>query len=456
MPTVRHVGTFHGVGQGLFHSARLECEHPNSLRFTSIHDCGVLRKQAHLERCVRHYLSFEGPPRIDLLTVSHLHWDHVSGMRLLLASVAADTVLMPYLFPIERALVLQLGRRAGRLPAWYAEFMAAPTRFLLHDPSGVRRPRRIVLVRGSTEANPEFDQRQAEPSNRDGGWQLPREAVLLANADPHLVEQAVREDPDLADGLKQPGEVVLRAPRGTYVGPMIPGQAQWDFEFFQDEPPSRQFAYFRAAMRKLLGEPVDLHRVFADPKLLKQVADAYRRLAPAHDLNATSLVVYSGFRQLTTSSVSVDVLAKLVPLRRTAMPGPPRRYHLRDHGRRLAGPSKVGALFTGDLTLGDAALFAKMQRAFGLGPGAQRCSARVYQVPHHGSAHNWCVGQAALGTGLPVEYVACAGKDSRRGKLKHPGAQVGRDLRSAGRRLTCVDETRRCEYDLDFLCHGGG
>ena len=98
-----------------------------------------------------------GESNINLLVLSHLHADHVSGLDALLAKTVVDTVMLPYLSPEERLVVaLEETNPSGAL----RNFWADPISFLDRKNVG-----RIVLF-GANEASPpedvfgEYEQRE--------------------------------------------------------------------------------------------------------------------------------------------------------------------------------------------------------------------------------------------------------------------------------------------------------
>jgi len=99
-----------------------------------IYDCGA-EKRKHLYNIIRDYKNKELPSsKVDLLILLHLHDDHVSGLNVLLNGISVDTVILPYLSPIERLMV---ALRRNDLPLWFYEFLADPVDFLLEK--GVAR-----------------------------------------------------------------------------------------------------------------------------------------------------------------------------------------------------------------------------------------------------------------------------------------------------------------------------
>lgn len=72
------------VGQGLFHTAELDAEDGRKLRY--IYDCGAMQKYAQQrdERIDEHRKSVGSNEVLDVLFISHIHFDHISGPERLL------------------------------------------------------------------------------------------------------------------------------------------------------------------------------------------------------------------------------------------------------------------------------------------------------------------------------------------------------------------------------------
>src|SRR5579871_5967577 len=88
LATLTHERVQHPVGQGFFHTAKLEV---GGTHFEYVYDCGAVHN-APLTDEVRVYAD-RSPDGIDVLFVSHLDKDHVSGLDNLLPLIRADTVV---------------------------------------------------------------------------------------------------------------------------------------------------------------------------------------------------------------------------------------------------------------------------------------------------------------------------------------------------------------------------
>lgn len=119
--SIRYKQKFHSVGQGLFYSSSLS---NGNMTANIVFDCGSDNIDS-INGEVEEYV--QTVQEIDLLIISHLHYDHVSGLDELLKNVKVKTVVLPYLFPFER-LLLQFVN--GTKLQWYIDFLENPYTWL--------------------------------------------------------------------------------------------------------------------------------------------------------------------------------------------------------------------------------------------------------------------------------------------------------------------------------------
>lgn len=107
--------TYNNVGQGLFYSGRID-------DFNFIYDCGSENRR-HMLSVIRDFKRQKlTGSKVDLLILSHLHDDHVSGLSALFENgTLVDTVVLPYLSPVERLMVSFENLAA---PSWMYSFWA--------------------------------------------------------------------------------------------------------------------------------------------------------------------------------------------------------------------------------------------------------------------------------------------------------------------------------------------
>lgn len=95
---------FHSVGQGLFYTGILNIYNQKKRSvFSFVYDCGSESNTKFLYNSIDLYKVLLpdnvsiGKKHIDLLVVSHLHNDHINGIKYLLNNVDVDTVVLPYM-----------------------------------------------------------------------------------------------------------------------------------------------------------------------------------------------------------------------------------------------------------------------------------------------------------------------------------------------------------------------
>lgn len=99
--------TFHGVGQGLFYSAKLY-RNENNIAFNFVYDCGTLRKKDEdkLDEAINSCNFNDGDEKvIHALFISHFHMDHISGVTKLLSKCQIRNIFIPYFSPEELLLL---------------------------------------------------------------------------------------------------------------------------------------------------------------------------------------------------------------------------------------------------------------------------------------------------------------------------------------------------------------
>jgi len=130
---------FHSVGQGLFYSSSLHLN--NNISVNVIFDCGSENLKL-ISKQIDNYPKKD----IDILIISHLHYDHVSGLNYLLQNRRVNTVVLPYLFPIDR-LLLRIAN--FNKPEWYNTFLSNPYSYLSEN----ENINRVVIINGDNEEN---------------------------------------------------------------------------------------------------------------------------------------------------------------------------------------------------------------------------------------------------------------------------------------------------------------
>lgn len=339
------------VGQGGFHTCSVNVDRR---RFNYVYDCGSVQKRA-LQRETDAYSEEIGVGRpIDLLSLSHLDDDHVNGIERLLASHDAHAVLLPYLHPWDRLLLVAEACARGHLTESYFALLADPTRWFTD-----RGTTRVIYAIGPGGDGPLPVQ---IPENIPPERRKYRDPTALVGGRP-----ATQQEAELNPGLSVHATVVGA---GEALLVVAGHQVAWQLVPYVHPEPSR-LAAFAKEVAAVLGVPVlrkqgspryfeELKAALRDKVRRAALADAYDELRG--DRNLASMSLFSG-------------------------------PWWRGRGDRIARnrdgwvehDERVGWIGTGDAVLkreNRARAFARC-----LGPVFGVVGSLV--VPHHGSRHNF-------------------------------------------------------------------
>lgn len=94
--------SFFKAGQGAFYGGVIK-NPSNNKQYTVVYDCGTVSKQEYIEREIREFKdNYSSKGVIDLLFISHLDKDHVSGLEMLLNEFDVKRIILPYLIKEQR------------------------------------------------------------------------------------------------------------------------------------------------------------------------------------------------------------------------------------------------------------------------------------------------------------------------------------------------------------------
>jgi len=337
----------HAVGQGGLFGGELTTQ-GKPLRW--VYDCGSNQRDA-LRREIK---TVAGGGEIDMLFLSHLDSDHVSGVDELLGQVKVREVVLPYLN--ERILLATMARDAssGALSGTFIEATNDLAAWF-----GSRGVETLTFVGG-----PEDDEVGDGPSlpfdpsdGREGEctpkWtQPPRPATELI-ADPN----ATRGRPDGVAMMMQvaPGAAVQLVTQT--------GALNWALIPYVHSPSAKQMRAFEQALEDAFGTPLDTKVIVAtakDANVRDKLRDCYDALWLDHNL--ITMTLYCG--PMTPHGGYVSILP----------------YH---HHR--SWPHETGGwMLTGDAHLDGLRRRQRFLRYY------QRVIplTNVLMLPHHGSIHN--------------------------------------------------------------------
>ena len=297
MADIKAQGEFicHPVGEGLFYTGEIEFWNRNT-SFIFIYDCGSMSNSA-LEKPLEYfvYKVKRKGGEIDMLILSHLHQDHVSGVEFLCRSVKVKEVMLPYLTPIER-LILALKYFNKYKASWYYEFLSDPVKFLLER--GVER----VIIIG--EAPPDEETPVPREISPFGPEETPKKKIRhklynLPNQknESLTMDEILREEPDWETFWKK-NKLLLLSHQGYSI---VLGL--WVFRFFNYKISSEKIKNFKECVKKMFNK--NHNAVSCKDDWIKKIIlgldqDKIARLKECYHesisryLNNTSLAVFHG------------------------------------------------------------------------------------------------------------------------------------------------------------------
>lgn len=406
-----HIRTQYAVGQGFFHAGELREEENVHLRY--VVDCGATVDTFNeLFGCIRrfrHTLSEED--QLDVLFITHAHFDHLSGVAALVNGLKVETVVLPLINVVDRLYAFAhahatnagaTGSDGGFFEAFIADPIAAVAEL---------GPRRILLVEGGSDGGAPFSK---GPDDGDRG---PEGLPDGDNEPPFRTKLIGRGKVRSSDaGAMVNGAQVLIIPQTLALMPSAATHL-WLLAPYVDPAIAALRSTFIAALARQKGikEPA-LEQHLKDPNFVLALLTTERaKLVAAYssvtkDLNITSLCVYSG------------------PSPDSPMNG---RYRSQFGSWPVSGyeEQKVAWLGTGDAALSDNVRYTNFSSHY----GRLLHEVLTLTLPHHGSAVGF---HPKLTTDInPHFYVAAA-------SLKygtHPGTEVIQAVASSGRFLSVVN-----------------
>lgn len=422
------------VGQGFFHTAELLAEDGRNLRY--VYDCGAMKKYETARNArIDEYLRAVGAnAALDILFISHIHFDHISGIERLLDKtngLTVDTVVMPLINVADRLFAYT--RAANDDPAaindpFFRELVVNPANAL-----GRLGPRQILFVRRGSpdggapgsgaedEDDPDGppDMPRALGGERDGGlfWKL------IGRGTGYEYEQSYTK----FDGTEAVTHVAVVDDTVAMATTGEGSCLEWVLSPFVDPTIKSKEDLFLSELASARKMSVsDLKSWLADAEniaelLLTGVPDltaAYE--AVAHDFNLTSLCLYSGPKTNEGATEAV--------------------YQAR-LGSYFLGPTRRQEI--GWLATGDAALSAKIRaKAFIKHYGGHIENIGTLNVPHHGSDHNH---NSDFITRIDA-FIHVAAADNY-SKWRHPGSKIMQCVASMGRFLSIVTSNTKSEVE---------
>lgn len=271
--------TFHNVGQGLFYSGKVE-------NFNFIYDCGTEKNyRNYMDKEIDRYVKNElgSKKLLDLLILSHFHEDHISGLDRLLNQVNVDTVIIPYLTPVER-IVLSL--RNINLNNNYYNFLVDPVDYLFK-----KDVKRIGIIGGKRGGEPNYNENiKTDFSNDENDSNHYRKFFFERLEDDKNLKKNFLTNESEWKKDKRLQNVFIKNHRYS-----IQIMGVWIFRFYNFKLKEKKINSFINELQKNkihIGSRASLGRIIKNKKTREKLRDSYKKLSG--DLNYTSLVLYHG------------------------------------------------------------------------------------------------------------------------------------------------------------------
>jgi hypothetical protein len=385
------------------------------------------------ERIDEHLKSVGSKSVLDVLFVSHIHFDHISGLERLLnkaKGLQVDTIVMPLINVADR--LFAYARAASEEPAtindpFFRALIANPANAL-----GRFNPRQLLFVRrGSPDSGATGLGRDGD-DDPDGPRETPRvwggertEGLywkLIGRGTWDEYDQPVLKD----DGTKADTYAVIIDDTLAMMASTTDGCCDWILKPFVDPVIKSQKDLFLRELARSRGVSVsalkrwleDTHNV--SELLLNGLPDLTTAYAAvAKDFNVTSLCLYSGPKSVTSGM-------KMRRSERRGSTAPRKTMRVR----------RVGWLATGDAAL----QVGTRTKAFAKHYGSHLQNTCTLTLPHHGSDHNH--NAELIGRIGATIHVAAADAYSN---WRHPGTKVMQCLASMGRFLWVATSSKKSE-----------
>jgi len=412
---------FHPVGFGLFTSGKIE-----SFRF--VYDCGS-RSKTKVNNCIELEYPKEEKINLDLLSISHFHFDHISGLKKLLDSVVKiDTIILPYYTPTERLLyILSLNDNSGEFTpdGWEFDFLKDPTGYLISNFN--EKIGKIILIKGGSN---QFDSDTKLKDNLDKDIQEDEYKNLEINFEELEDSNDVQEIQEI-EGIesskvfvKKYGSVNLYSSNKTPI---------WQFVFYYPPFSQKAILYFNQILAKVglksINTKSDL-KAIVDKVSFNKIATKTKM--HGNDINNTSLILYHS--PINKRNMSIYRL-------QVSMNESPNCY-FRRYGPINGCPAK-GFFYSGDIDLKTYSV--DIDAYFNI----LLDNICVFQIPHHGSIGNWKPTISYRNKGA-LHVVSSKLSNN---KLLHPNPKVLHSIVANNGLILWCNETNCIEFYGILLVH---
>lgn len=363
--------TFHGVGQGLFYSAKLYCD--NNRAFNFIYDCGTLRKkdEIKLETAINDCDFNDGDEKvIHALFISHFHKDHISGVTKLLSKYQIRNIFIPYFSP-EELLLLCIENDVDSDSDLF-ELYRDPVAYFSKTSHA-----NVFVINPSLDDRHQFDNMQKSSAGETSDFYFWGNIHSRHNYNRHTIYtcNSLSIEPSCFD---------------------------WILKIYQDQDKHQQETIknqIRALYTSLYGDSSEIDFVNAlQNKLFVQKAKRLYDKVQGR-INQSSLVLYHAPTKNRATNIWYNNC----------------KYH---YCRRYYNNFTCATMLVGDINLN-----ILREKGNKLKDFVDNTPAKVsfFQIPHHGSEHNTSINLMQKIFPHPMEMVCCYG---RRNRFHHPDAYM--------------------------------
>ena len=405
------------VGQGLFYTGKIG-------NFNMVYDCGELKGPNKIIDLIKNYKNKLSNSKIDMLVVSHLHWDHVCGLEDLMKGTHVRYVFLPYLLPIQR-LLLALSGPANSNDSYY-NFLIDPVSYFVE-----RGVDKVILIGGKKGGDEElwkFEPNDDGMTNDGSGIdaeELDDESIHLPDSDDLRI--IVRSN----DGQLLDEKFKTRISFKKHSG-LVSLKCNWNFRFFAP-PTTKNLKEFETCVRKILpgAGKIDhgtLRKILNNKRGLGKLKSCYKKTF--NRLNDTSLIVFHGPNNGKISSLSYHSCSP------TNLSINDRFYPCRDV---FESNARFGWVLSGDID------FNKVGPAF-LNHFSRYLNDMTHLlIPHHGSKGNW---DSIIMNSVvkPSHWFVSFGLGNH---YNHPNYEVISDIVTTGNTVSICNETMRIDQ---YVC----
>ncbi len=397
--------TYHNVGQGLFYSGEINLLKVNKNAFRFVYDCGSENKKL-INTAVHRFKQDVTSNEIDLLIISHLHSDHVSGLEELFKNFRIREVILPYFSPKDRLLI---SLRRTNVSQWYYNFLSDPIKYLFE-----RGVKRVIIIGGE-----EGGEGNAPPEDIHPEGPFPEEKLDIRLPDDERLKEeigTVQQDGNSGNEgwgeyIKK-GRLLIKSHNGY-----IYALGLWVFRFFNYKISPSKLSEFD----KCIGNSVlkatnkDIRELIKNRKQLKNLKRCYDNIKKdlRNDFNNTSLVLYHGpvgEKENFIKCLSLSTCRFCVPWTDSCC------------------VYNFGQFLTGDISLN-----MRYNELINHYKPYYLERVLITQVPHHGAKKNWnrdIISNSEF-------WVISAGLRNRYG---HPSCEVVSDIYLNGEKCIWVNE----------------